>query len=123
MNHPLFSTVSAGNPSPTDEAGENFDVSTYLVRRPEDGFFVEVSGNSMIGRGINHGDILVVDKSREPVSGSVVVARLDDGYTVKTFKPGSGRLRLVPANPSYPTLEPSEDCALVGVATFVIHKL
>lgn len=121
--NPLFSTVSAGHPTPTDESGVNFDVSRYLVSRPADSFFVEVSGNSMIERGIHHGDILVVDRSRGPVSGSVVVARLGDGYTVKTFKPGSGRLRLVAANPSYLPMELAEDCDLIGVATFVIHRL
>lgn len=123
MIHPLFSAVSAGYPTPTDESGANFDIAAYLVSHPGDGFFVEVSGNSMIERGIHHGDILVIDRAREPRSGSVVVARLGDGYTVKIFRPGSGRLCLVPANSSYKPVETSDDCTLVGVATFVIHKL
>lgn len=123
MRNSLYSAVSAGHPTPTDESGEMFDIAAYLVRYPEDGFFVEVSGNSMSERGINHGDILVVDKSKGPVFGSVVVARVGDGYTVKTFRPQAGRLRLVPANSSYSPLEPTEDCDLIGVATFVIHKL
>jgi SOS-response transcriptional repressor LexA len=53
----------------------------------------------------------------------VVVAQIDGDFTIKTYESQAGRLRLVPANPAYSPLEPSEGCSLCGVATYVIHRL
>lgn len=124
MTSLLLPAVSAGSPLPLDdEQCEHFDVERYLLQHPKSSLYVHVSGDSMIDRGIYDGDILVVDKTIEPFQGAVVVAQNNGGYTIKTYDLRSGRLRLVPANPAYSPLEPSEGCALCGVAVFVIHKL
>lgn len=116
--------ISAGNPLPVDQKQcEHFDVEGYLLARPKSSFYIQVNGDSMIGRGIHDGDILVVDKSLEPYHGCVVVAQVDGEFTIKAFESQLGHLRLVPANSAYSPLEPSEDCSLCGVATFVIHRL
>lgn len=118
-----LTSVSAGPPLPIDETQAEFDVEEYLLQNHRGSFYIEVNGNSMSERGIQHGDILVIDKSMQPRHGSVVVAQVDGDYTIKTYDYTAGRLRLVPANPAYSPLETSEDGSLCGVATFVIHKL
>jgi DNA polymerase V len=64
-NQPLFkSGVSAGFPSPAADYEEGkLDLNRHLVRNPAASFFVRVNGDSMIGAGIHHGDLLVVDRS------------------------------------------------------------
>lgn len=121
MTSPL-TAVSAG-PSLPAETTEEFDVEGYLLKQPKTSFYILVNGDSMDGQGIHDGDILVVDKSVEPRHGSIVVAQVDGGFTIKTYDYSQGRLRLVPANPAHSALEPSEGGFVCGVATFLIHRL
>ena len=57
-------TVAAGFPSPADDYIEvGLDLNELLIRHPSSTFFLRVSGDSMVGAGIQHGDLLVVDRS------------------------------------------------------------
>ena len=59
--------VAAGFPSPADDYVEvGIDLNEQLIRHPTSTFFLRVSGESMLGAGIHHGDLLVVDRSLEP---------------------------------------------------------
>jgi len=88
----LLCRMPAGFPSPADDFLEKrLDLNEYLVRNPPATFLVRVSGHSMKDAGIFDGDILVVDKSLQPVSGSIVVAILHGEFTVKTLKMQSKR--------------------------------
>lgn len=123
MTSHLLPAVSAASPLPVDEQREHFDVERYLLENPRSSFYIQVEGDSMQDRGIQDGDILVVDKTLQPRQGSVVVAKTDGLLTIKTYDTGAGRLCLVPANSAPLPPEPSEGSPLCGVATFVIHKL
>lgn len=118
----LFSSVSAGSPYQIDN-GEVFDLADHLIKHPRDTFYVTVRGNSMDEAGISEGDILVVDRSLEARLSDIVVARTADGFTVKRFTQEQGRLRLVPANPDFSSIEIDENARICGVATFAIKKL
>ena len=117
----LYSYVYAGSPAPAEDGGELFDLATHLIRRPKETMFVKVCGDSMIGAGINDGDILIVDRKAQPRPSDIVVALTEDGYTVKRFEPE--HLRLVPANPNYEPIPVTENTRICGVATFTIHRL
>ena len=70
--------VSAGFPSPADDYIEKtLDLNELLVQKPAATFFSRVQGNSMTGAGIFPNDILVVDRSIDPVSGKVVICAVD----------------------------------------------
>lgn len=107
---PFFlNPVSAGFPSPADDYIETkLDLNTLLVKNPAATFYVKVSGDSMKGAGIFHGDTLVVDRSREAVDGSIVVAVVDGELTVKKLKLVKGKPYLVPENPDYKDIELKE---------------
>lgn len=123
MTSLLMPAISAGSPMPVDDQCEHFDVEGYLLQHPRSSMYVQVNGDSMTELGIYDGDILVVDTSLSPWQGSVIIAQIEGAFTIKTYDMSTGRLRLVPANPAYSTLEPSDGTALCGVATHVIHKL
>jgi DNA polymerase V len=120
------STVAAGFPSPADDyIDAGIDLNEALIRHPSSTFFLRVSGDSMIEAGIQHGDLLVVDRSLEPRPGLIVVAVLDGAFTLKRLVRHHGRLRLEAANSAYPPLELHHcgDVQIWGVAIHVIHAL
>jgi len=64
-------------------------------------FVIQISGDSMINAGINDRDMLLIKKSKEFKSGDIVVARTNDGTTVKRFIADGGKRYLKPENPNY----------------------
>lgn len=124
---PLFSSgVSAGFPSPADDYIDlELDLNEYLIANPVATFFVRVAGDSMIGAGINHDDILIVDRSIEPVSGKIVIAIIDGELTVKRLVKTGDSCWLVAENPLYPHTEIKKEMELEvwGVVTCAIHRL
>ncbi|MHD0645079.1 LexA family protein [Pseudomonas aeruginosa] len=87
-------------------------------------FLARVSGMSMAGAGIFDGDILVVDRLGEAVSGSVVIATLNGGATVKRYCLEDGRIVLRPENtrcaPIY--VMEGDDFEIWGLVTFSLHR-
>lgn len=71
------------------------------LKQSDDVFIVQVSGDSMINAGIDSGDMLLIKKSKEFKSGDIVVARSDEGTTVKKFIAEGGKRYLKPENPAY----------------------
>ena len=83
----LSGSVVAGFPSPAEQYMEPpLDLNELLVKRPAATYFVRVSGDSMIGAGINDGDILVVDRSLRPADGDIIIACVDGDFTVKRLR-------------------------------------
>ena len=127
LKRPLFACgVSAGFPSPADDYIEGrLDLNELMIQHPAATFFVRVAGDSMIGAGIHHDDILVVDRSLEPASGKVVIAVVDGDLTVKRLFKQNGVVRLLAENPDYQPIELTEEtaCEIWGVVAFVIHSL
>lgn len=100
---PLYqSKVPAGVPSPADDHIEKrLDPNEYLIDRANDTFFVTIQGESMIEAGLMPGDKAVVDKSKLPVVGDIVLAMIDGEFTIKTLaKQKNGHPKLLPANAS-----------------------
>ena len=127
LKRPLFACgVSAGFPSPAEDYVKGrLDLNELMVQHPAATFFVRVAGDSMLGAGIHHDDILVVDRSLEPGHGKVVIAVVNGELTVKRLFQQHGVVRLLAENPDYPPLELTEEtaCEIWGVVTFVVHSL
>ena len=123
---PLFeSRISAGFPSPaTDYIELSLDFNSYLVSKPYTTFAVKVEGYSMIENNISPGDILVVDKSVNPVNGKIVVAILNGEFTVKVLKIKDGKYFLEPRNPQFKTIAVSDndEFEIWGVVTYIVYK-
>jgi repressor LexA len=94
---PLVGHVAAGVPMLAEENIEDHvPVASDLAERGA--FCLRVRGDSMIEAGILHGDIVVVDHSRRPREGDIVVALVDDDATVKYYHPKGHDIILKPAN-------------------------
>ena len=127
MKLPLFvGKVAAGFPSPADDyVDKNLDLNELLVQKPAATFFVKAQGESMLGAGIHNNDILVVDRSIDPVAGKIVVCALNGELTVKRLTHENSRWQLQAENPNYPDIEIYENLDMViwGVVTNVIHPV
>ena len=79
----------------------------------------------MLGAGIHPNDILVVDRSLEPVAGKIVICALNGELTAKRLKCSDQRWLLAAENPAYPDIELDADMEMViwGVVTNVIHAV
>lgn len=119
--------IRAGFPSPAqDYMTDSIDLNKELVSHPATTFYARAVGNSMTGFGISDGDLLVIDKSIEPMYGDIVVAFIDGEFTLKRIeKEADGCcLWLVPGNEDYPPIKITEDNDFIiwGVLTYNIKK-
>lgn len=123
---PLFShKVAAGFPSPADDyiAGR-LSLDEHLIQHQDSTFFVRAKGNSMFGAGIFDGDLLVVDKSLNPVSGDIVIAVVDGDLTVKRLIKRGETVTLKPENPRYKEIEfkDGQELQVWGVVTSTVKQ-
>lgn len=129
----LSGSVAAGFPSPAEQYLEPpLDLNEFLVKHPAATYFVRVQGDSMTGRGIFDGDLLVVDRSRDPRDGDIVIVAVDGEFTVKTLRKSTKgqagetieRMWLEAANPAYRDIVPAPgrqfDC--FGKVVACIHR-
>ncbi len=126
---PLIGRVAAGTPLLAEENVEDHITVGHEIARSDDAYALTVHGDSMIGAGINDGDIVLVRPRRDaPANGTIVVARIENEttgegeVTVKRFYRESGRVRLQPDNPALEPIYPRE-VAIEGVVTAVIRVI
>ena len=118
--------VEAGFPSPADDYMEGaLDLNEHVIKHPSATYFVRASGDSMTDAGIFNGDLLIVDRSLEPIHGKVVIAEVDGQLTVKRLFKLKDRFLLQSENANYPPIELQEGNEVVvwGVVTHVLHNL
>lgn len=120
---PLVGEIQAGFPSPAEEELRDLiSIDEYLITRPESSFILKVNGDSMTGEGIKPGDLVIVEKGREPKDGDVVIAQVDGEWTMKYFRKKGKQIVLEAANPKYSPITPREELRIGGVITAVIRK-
>ena len=119
-------SISAGFPSPADDFKEiRISLDKELVKNKEATFYARVDGDSMVGAGLEDGDLLVIDRSLNPENGKIAVCLIDGDFTVKRIKKEKNKLFLVPENEKYKKIEIKEENELViwGVVEYVIKKV
>ena len=118
--------VSAGFPSPADDFKEiRISLDKELVKNKEATFYARVSGESMVGAGLDDGDLLIIDRSLDPKNGKIAVCLVDGEFTVKRIKKEKKNLYLMPENRNYKPIELKEENQLIiwGVVEYVIKKV
>jgi repressor LexA len=98
---PLVGRVAAGSPLMSEgniEARYTLDPALF---RPRPDFLLRVEGHSMVGVGIEHGDLIAVHRTPVADPGRIVVARLDGEITVKRLQRDGDGWQLLSANPAF----------------------
>jgi SOS-response transcriptional repressor LexA len=84
---------------------------------------LKVKGESMIDAGILPGDMVIVERGKEPKIGEIVIAEVDGDYTMKYYrKDKSGRVFLEPANERFQNIYPENNLEITAVVRSVIRK-
>jgi DNA polymerase V len=124
---PLYlSRIKAGFPSPAEDyLDKKLDLNEHLIKHPASTFIVKVKGDSMVGAGINSGDLIIVDRSLEPKDKRIIVAVVNGEFTVKRVSKKADRVSLIAENPKYPAIEINDgmDFEVWGVVVHVIHSV
>lgn len=120
---PLLGSIKAGPPTQEETTGHEYlSLDTYVVGNPDNTYLLKVSGDSMIQEGIKPGDMVVLDRKRQPKNGDVVAAYIDSEWTLKYFQRNERGVRLVAANPAYSPILPKATLEIGGVVVSVIRK-
>lgn len=119
---PLIGRVAAGQPILAEQSIEDELALDPQLFTPTPDFLLRVRGDSMRDAGIHDGDFVAVARGREAANGQIVVARIDDEATVKTFERKAGRIRLLPANPDYAPIDVDGDLVIEGRVVGVIRR-
>lgn len=120
---PLLGTVEAGWPSPAEEElADTIGLEEWLIHNREATYMLKVSGDSMIDAGIHPGDMLLVERGRDPKEGDIIVAEVDKQWTLKYYSKKGNQIILVPANKNYQTIIPKDELNVAAVVIAVIRK-
>lgn len=124
---PLYQHAVSAGPACTvsEEVEEYMPVPKKIARHPRNTFAVRVSGDSMIGAGIEEGDIIICDARGTYKTGSIVVASIDGGQTLKKIQMDKGAVTLKPANHNHDTIPITDnsDLSILGVVIAIFRIL
>jgi repressor LexA len=123
---PLFGSVPAGFADERVQEPDSvvsLDVGIAGFEPTQRTFALHVSGDSMIGKHICDGDIVILEHGAEPRPGQTVTALIDGKSTLKTFVLKKGKPFLRAENPKYPDLIPCEELMIQGVLRALIRKV
>jgi repressor LexA len=119
----LLGYIQAGFPSPAEEETVDLiSLDEYLISNPQATYLVKVDGDSMIDAGIMPGDLVLVQKNIAPRHGDIVVASVDNEWTLKYLERHGGSVTLRAANSKYPPIRPRQDLAIAGVVIANVRK-
>jgi len=111
----VLDTIQAGQPQPANDPGiEGLNVDSYLIANPSRTVLLTVKGDSMIEAGLFPGDIVIVKKDAPTSVGDIVVARVDNDFTVKYLARDKRGFYLKPGNKAYSIIRPKEELEMIG---------
>ena len=116
--------VQAGLPNPIDDGNADaLTIDDYLIERPSQTVLIRVKGDSMQDAGILDGDLVVVEKTASASRGDVVVAIVDNQFTLKRLDVERGQFVLKPENKAYAVIRPEGTLEIFGVMVGLVRKL
>lgn len=121
---PLLGRIAAGLARSAHEQIEQrlpINPESYGIRDHARAFALRVSGDSMTGRRLFEGDIVILESGTEPKNGDVVAALIDNESTLKTLVLKNDKAWLHAENPNYPDMIPASDLRIQGVVRAVIR--
>lgn len=123
FERPIAESVRAGMPTAVpDAATDTLSIDDYLVPRPSRTVLITVKGDSMLDAGIHPGDVVVVEKRTSANVGDIVVAIVDNEFTLKRLARERGRIVLKAENKAYPVIRPKGDLDIFGVVVGQFRK-
>ena len=119
----VLGTVEAGFPSPAEEElGDTLDLDEFLIRNKEATYMLKVTGDSMIEAGLMPGDLVLVERRADAKDGDIVIAQIDQGWTMKYFRKRGRKIWLEPANKKYKPIYPVHELHIAAIVIAAVRK-
>ncbi|MGL5006543.1 MAG: LexA family protein [Plesiomonas sp.] len=125
----FFNDTALGSPTSSHpfSGRERLDLNLHCIKRPDDTFFMRITGSGMTNTGIRSGDILVVDRILLPKLGDLVVIMQQGEMVVYEMQQSrdscSDEACLLSLNPDHPNLDTHATLHIVGIVTSIIHHI
>ncbi len=136
---PFYScNVAAGFPSPADDHITSYlDLNEHVIKHKSATFFFRMQGESMVGKLISPGNLLVVDRSLQPKNGDIIIAEHEGQFIARQIKSrftlhkeyiNSQKLNdyyLCSGSPNFPDIKLDENSSfkIWGVVSWVLNDL
>jgi repressor LexA len=118
------SPVRAGLPEQMDDSNADaLTIDDYLIERPSQTVLIRVKGDSMMDAGIFDGDLVVVEKRPSAHKGDIVVAIVDNQFTLKRLDLEDGKFVLRAENKAYAVIRPEGSLEIFGIMVGLVRKL
>ncbi|CAG0926181.1 unnamed protein product, partial [Notodromas monacha] len=102
--------VPAGFASPAaDHTKKRIVLNDHLIKNEDVTHLFRVKGDSMVDAGIFPGDTLLVDRSMEARNNHIVLARVNNDFTVKSRYKRGGIVKLMPENKLYKSWQMNQE--------------
>jgi len=121
---PVYGSIPAGLPDRREQDAEgcvSVDINSIGYKATKNAFALRVTGESMIGRHIMDGDIVILEHGHDPRNGDIVAALIDGDCTLKTYIVKAGKPFLKAENPRFPNLIPAQELVIQGVFRALIR--
>lgn len=120
---PLYARVNAGEPLLRDADRTRYLAMDRALVPTDDAFFLSVPDDGMTGRGIQTGDLVLIDPSARAREGDAVATRIGDGYVVRSMSHRGAQLVLSPTGDGAAelVLGPNDDFSVLGVIAAVVR--
>ena len=122
---PIYGSIPAGFARDRQQEPDgclSIDIESLGIKPTPRTFALQVRGDSMIGKHIVEGDLVVLEHGVTPRTGDVVAALIDNESTLKTFVLDNGKPYLKAENPRYPKLIPAGELVVQGVMVALVRK-
>jgi SOS regulatory protein LexA len=119
----VLGSVAAGLPTEEQEIErDTVSLDEFLVKNLSSTYMLEVKGDSMLHAGLYPGDFVIVEKGDSPKLGDIVIAQIDDEWTMKYYRKKEGNICLEAANPKYSDIYPTRELNVAGVVVASCRK-
>jgi len=119
----LLGAIQAGFPSPAEEElVDTLSLDEFLIRKPAASYLLRVTGDSMVEAGIQPGDLVIVERGKQPGVGDIVIAQVDGEWTMKYYFKQGKQIVLKAANPKYQPIKPKQELTVGGIVIACVRK-
>lgn len=122
---PLVNTSPQNTENSADDNHlDIFNLTDHLIVNPDDTYYFQILGHSMIGLGIYDKDILIVDRSLKPIHEDIVILFKNNELVCKRLEIINGSAYLIPNEFVHSSLQTdSKTCYIWGIVTHNIHTV
>lgn len=123
FERPLAGRVRAGLPeTAADAPADVVTIDSYLIDKPSETVLFKVKGDSMVDAAIQDGDFVVIERRNTARVGDIVLAMVDDEFTLKYLAQDASCYYLMPGNADYAPIRPERALEIYGVYIGLFRK-